>query len=313
MRRLLDHPLSLESTFRIGGKAKELLVVEDREELLKLLDTFYSERKKYFLFAGGSNVLFSDEGLSFPVIKITTGEVFDGEDLNTLVSDAGAPLSLLISNALARGLGGLEALSGIPGSVGGAIVGNAGAYGQSISDTLIGVEVWQEGKVFTLSKKECHFLYRSSVFKKELSRAVILSATFLLKQSKREILQKESARIIATRLLKYPPKLACPGSFFKNILVEDVSPAVLKAIPKEKIIHGKIPAGFLLETVGASNRCEGGVCIASYHANLFINTTHRAECKEVISLAKDLSRKVKEKWHIVLSPEVVIMGESVLF
>lgn len=312
MHRLLNHPLSLESTFRIGGKAQELLLVEDREELLKLLDSFYQAHKKYFLFAGGSNVLFSDDGLSFPVIKITTGEVSDGEDLNTLTADAGAPLSLLISSALARGLGGLEALSGIPGSVGGALVGNAGAYGQSISDALIRVEVWQRGRVFTLSKKECHFVYRSSIFKKEFFDAVILSATFLLKPSKREILQKESARIIATRLLKYSPRLACPGSFFKNVLLNDVPPAILKTIPKEKIVHGKIPAGFLLETVGALGAKNGDVCVASHHANLFINT-NKATAQEVCSLARELKEKVEKKWNISLVPEVVILPQGVLF
>jgi UDP-N-acetylmuramate dehydrogenase len=249
MQRLLDHPLSLESTFRIGGVAKELFLVDDREELVELLNNFYEERKKYFLFAGGSNILFSDNGISSPVIKISTGEVSDGEDLNSLVVDAGAPLALLVSSALARGLSGVEALSGIPGSVGGAIVGNAGAYGQSINDTLMSVEIWHRGRISILSKKECRFSYRSSVFKKELREAVILSALFLLKTAKREDLQKESARIIATRLLKYPPRLACPGSFFKNILVAEVPATVLKNIPKEKIIHGKIPAGLVSYTI----------------------------------------------------------------
>lgn len=221
-----------------------------------------------------------------------------------LIADAAAPLAKLISTAIEAGLAGLEALSGIPGTVGGAVVGNAGAYGQGVSDQLTRVEVYDASnntrRWFT--KDECQFIYRDSLFKKN-RQLIVLQAEFTLELGDSETLRQKSQEIIKAREKKYPPGLKCPGSFFKNVLVKDVSPASLKLVDQSKIIDGKIPAGYLLAEAGAKGLHQGGVYIADYHGNLLINDG-TATYDDVVTLAAKLKKLVQDKFGIEIEEEV---------
>jgi len=293
------------ATFGVGGVAKHLLMVTSSEDLVEVIKEAGKNRVPYLVFAGGSNMVFSDEPSDILYICYRTNE--KKADViriteNTIKVEAGLPLSFLINQAVKAGLGGLEALSGIPGTVGGAVVGNAGAYGQSISDKLTAVEIFDGQETKSLSKTECDFKYRDSALKKSRD-LLVLSATFNLEPDDKEELEKTSTKIIEVRNKKYQPGLLCPGSFFKNVLIKDVKKESLKFIPEKVIIDGKIPAGFLLEAVEAKGLKEGGVEVADFHGNLIFNTG-AGKFTDVIKLSTELKKRVKDKFDINLEEEV---------
>ncbi len=299
-----NFPIAGFSTFKIGGRAKFFCEVRNFREFLEAVAAAKKLKVPYKILAGGSNVVFPDGildaflikigGFSRPRIKISS---------NKIEVDAGAELMRLIQTAIKNGLAGLETLSGIPGTVGGAIVGNAGAYGNSISGCLERVLVWDpaQNKQFWLSNSQSRFRYRHSIFKEQ--PYVVLRAVFKFQPGNPSELKTISKNIIAARLRKYPTSLRCPGSFFKNVLVAETAPAALALIDKAKIIEGKIPSGYLLEQTGAKGLRLGGVRIADFHGNLLINDG-RATAKEVKELAKILKDRVRKKFQIDLEEEI---------
>ncbi|MEK7209156.1 MAG: UDP-N-acetylmuramate dehydrogenase [Patescibacteria group bacterium] len=310
LRLKTDVELAPLTTFGIGGRAAFFIQAKNPDELIAAVELATEKHWPYFLLAGGSNVVFDDRTFRGLVIhfipKVSPGQ-WQGL---TLTMAANLPLAVLIKTAINHKLAGLEMLSGIPGTVGGAIVGNAGAYGQSISDHLVRVEIFSsdKNKRQWLTKKQCQFAYRESIFKQgKLARRgggrLILRAEFCLTEGDEKMLAQKSREIIKIRSKKYSPKLRCPGSFFKNVLADKLSPKILKLIPPEKIIEGKIPAGYLLEQVGAKGMRQGSISVADFHGNLLINDG-RGTYREVITLATKLKKLVKDKFGIILDEEI---------
>lgn len=322
-RNVLLAPLT---TFGIGGRARWFVSVSDSAELCEAVCLAKEKKWPYYLIAGGSNVVFGDRTFPGLVIRFQPNvkeSPCQWQGLS-LTCAANLLLASLIKTAIRNGLTGLESLSGIPGTVGGAIVGNAGAYGQTISDRLIRVQIFDpavldarrpngrlaSSAVRWLFKQQCRFAYRDSVFKQpEKKDWLILRAEFKLKKGDKKNLLKKSREIIKIRSSKYNPALRCPGSFFKNVLVKDMSKVTLAKIDKHKIINGKIPAGYLLEQVGAKGMKLGGLRVADYHGNLLINTG-RATGRDVLTLAAKLKKLVKGRFGIVLDEEVRYLGAS---
>lgn len=300
-------PLAPLSTFGLGGRAAFYVRVADTSELITEIESARAASLPYTLIAGGSNVVFPDGELAGLLIHLAGEEI--GVEGEVVTASAGLPLARLISTAIERGLAGLEALSGIPGSVGGAIVGNAGAYGQSISDTLESVEIFdtKTSEVKRLIKSECEFVYRDSLFKHPTGERVVLSAKFKLTPGEREELARKSQEIITIREAKYKPGIKCPGSFFKNVLVSSVTPEALAKIPAEKIRDGKIATGWLLEAVGARGMSEGDIAVAGFHGNLLFNQGSGTS-GQVRTLAEKLKHLVWEKFGIKLEEEVRYLG-----
>ena len=293
------------TTLRIGGRVKYFAPVFSVKELIQLIKRSNDENLPYLVIGGGSNLLVADDGYKGMIIqnlirgiKKTNGmiEVGSGTDLQELVWWANA-----------HGISGFEKLAGIPGTVGGAIYGNAGAYGQNISDNLSWMEILEKEslEIKKLNKDDCDFGYRDSGFKR--THGVILKAGFLASHGMALQLQQASRDTVTTRIKRYSPGLAVPGSFFKNIEADKLSPEMLKSIPAERVVFGKIPAGWLLEVVGAKGKRNGAVLISENHANLFINEGG-ATANEFVSLAKEYKKKVKEKFGIDLEPEVQLVG-----
>lgn len=292
-------PLSPLSTFGIGGNAKSFISINSPEKLVVVLKWAKANKIEYKIFAGGSNIVFPDEGLNCLVIQILGGNI----EVNnySLTVDSGALLMDFIKKAIHNGLSGLESLYGIPGTIGGAIVGNAGAYGHSISDVVEKVEIWDGGERRRLTNSDCQFSYRDSIFKKK--PFIILRAVCKFQRGEAAKLQSISQDIIRLREKKYKPGLKCPGSFFKNIVVSEINPRLLNNINPESIQYGKIPAGYLLEEIGAKGMQVGGIKIADFHGNLFINTGN-GTAADVKKLANILKQKVKEKFGIELEEEI---------
>ncbi len=287
------------STFHIGGRAEYFVSVRRPQDLIEMVSFAKRQRLSYRILAGGSNVVFPDEGLRGLLIQIRGGEM--DFDRDSCCVDAGIPLANVIRESLAKGLQGLETLSGIPGSVGGAIVGNAGAYGHSIAEVLDRVEIWDGKRRRWLRRPQCRFRYRESVFKEK--PYLVLRAILKFKPGDPKELQTISRHIIRTRLNKYKPGLRCPGSFFKNVLVSETPKRSLERIDRSKIIEGKIPTGYLLEEAGAKGMRVGGIVIADFHGNLFINRNH-GTAKDVRKMARVLKARVRRKFRIALHEEI---------
>ncbi|MCP6720087.1 MAG: UDP-N-acetylmuramate dehydrogenase [Patescibacteria group bacterium] len=294
------------STFGIGGRVEYFCSVKKSDDLIEVIKWAGQRSIPYRVLAGGSNIVFPDAKLNGLLIHLRGGKL-EVKGLRMFV-DASVPLASVIKRSIESGLKGLETLSGIPGTVGGAVVGNAGAYGRSISQVVEKVEIWDpsggtqgKGKRRWLMNKDCRFKYRESVFKGK--PYLLLKTVLKFGKGNPQKLRKVSRDIIKLRLKKYKPDLRCPGSFFKNVLVRDVSKKTLLRIDKSKIIEGKIPTGYLLEEVGAKGMCVGGIEIADFHGNLFINK-RRGTAADVKKLAQILKSRVKKKFGIELEEEI---------
>ena len=292
-------PLSPLSTFRIGGRVEYFCEVRRLEELSEAVRFARAKKIPYRILGGGSNVVFPDGKLKGLLIKVSVGGI--KREKNRITVGAAVLLADVIRTSIRAGLKGLETLSGIPGTVGGAVVGNAGAYGHSISEVVERVKIWDGKKTRELSKKECQFGYRESILKHK--PYVVLGTTLKFRKGDAKKLGKISKRIIKTRERKYKPGIKCPGSFFKNVLVKNVSKKTLSKIDKSRIIEGKIPAGYLLEAVGAKGMRSGGIYIADFHGNLFVNSG-RGKAEDVKKLSRILKNKVWRRFGVRLEEEV---------
>ncbi|MCR4305460.1 MAG: UDP-N-acetylmuramate dehydrogenase [Candidatus Daviesbacteria bacterium] len=339
MLKLTDnYPLKNVTTLSIGGPARKFAEVQTKEELMEAITLSKDQKLPYLVIGGGSNLLVSDDGVNYLVIKNRlTGITHSGNEVKV---KSGTVLQDLVDYTIKHGLAGLQNLAGIPGTVGGAVYGNAGAYGQTISDHLTEVTVLSSSSVipakagiyidkqslrsygskfygsrieYGMTKEDCQFNYRDSIFKQTEqalsceNKDIILEVTFQLEPGDPELLAAKAQDTLTKRLVKYPPGIKCPGSFFKNLVASKIPPEILKNIPPEKIVYGKVPAGALLEEVGAKGQSIDGIEIASYHANLFINQGS-GSASAFYKLAKTYAEKVKEKFNISLEPEVQLIN-----
>src|SRR3989344_400692 len=303
-----NFPMNNITTLQIGGPAKLFVTVKSEQEFIAA--TLYAKQNSlpFLVIGGGSNLLVNDSGISCLVIK---NEI---EGITKLVRvlkvKSGVSLQHLVDYSIAQGLSGLHKLTGIPGTVGGAVFGNAGAYGQTISDYI---DSFREivcfnpvtFQIVTLPKDECEFDYRHSIFKR--NRLIILEVAFKLDTGESKDLREEADEVLEKRLTKYPRGIKCPGSFFKNLVAEKLPKEILSRIPKDKIVYGKVPAGSLLELVGAKGDSLGDIEITNYHANLFVNKGG-GKASDFYTLAKKWAQKVKERFNITLEPEVQLIG-----
>lgn len=292
--------ISQFTTFGVGGRARYFCEVNNTSALIEAIVWAEQRALNWRILAGGSNVVLRDGVIPGLCIHVVGGEITRVRGAVYYV-DAGVPLARLIAYTVSRGLSGLESLSGIPGTVGGATVGNAGAYGHSIEECVRRVRIWDGKEIRWISKKACAFQYRESIFKH--ASWIVLGVELLFKEEDKKKLLSISKNIIAERIKKYPQGLRCPGSYFKNVLVSTISRATIKKIDTQKIVGGKIPAGYLLEVVGAKDTRRGGVCVASYHGNLIMNTG-KGTAKDARALARVLKGRVQKKFGIALEEEV---------
>ena len=212
----------------------------------------------------------------------------------------------VVDRAIVLGLQGLETMTGIPGYLGGAVYGNAGAYGRSIQELVRQVRVFDGQRVFAVSNEECRFRYRESVFK-ERKKWIILSTDLLFSDGDPAALAETAASIRTTRDAKYPPGMKCAGSIFKNLLLRDLPPQVVGQIPAEVVREGKVPSAWFLEQIGLKGLRRGDIQVAPYHANLIYNdgAGTAADLASIINEAKQL---VHRRFGFDLEEEVQYVG-----
>lgn len=293
-------PLSRYTRFQVGGPARILADASTEMALTEALRQIRERGEPYTVMGGGTNLVAADQGYAGVVLRYTNFSIeFAGAVVRVA---AGAVLQDLVDASIAHGLKGLETMTGIPGWVGGAVYGNAGAYGHSIHERVSSVRYLEGECVHEMGNAACEFAYRESVFKRRKDW-IVLSATLQLESADADELRATAARILKIRNEKYPPAMRCAGSIFKNLLWLDLPESVRVQVPAAVVREGKVPSAYFLEQAGAKGLVRGGVRVADYHANLIYNEGG-GTAQEVRELIADLKRRVHESFGLDLEEEV---------
>ncbi|MBU1036760.1 UDP-N-acetylmuramate dehydrogenase [Patescibacteria group bacterium] len=295
------------TTFKIGGPAKYFAVAKSREDLINLIKLARQHKISFFLLGGGSNILFSDQGFKGLVIKNEHQEIKIEDE--TIEVSSGYSLTDLLSQSIKHNLTGLEFTAGIPGTIGGAVVGNAGAYGKAISDLLIKIEVLDSNdEIKNLNKEDLNFSYRHSSLKE--NNDLLLKIYLKLNKGDTEQSLKEINKIIQDRNSKHPQEPSA-GSIFKNVII---TPEIINNLKKKNVPipdkfyeFKKIPAGFLIEYLDLKGKKIGEAQISVKHGNYLINLGN-AKAEEIIQLISFIKQQVRDKLSIQLEEEVRYIG-----
>ncbi len=293
------------TTFKIGGPADYFVEVSTTEEVAEAIEWAKEHEQKILTIGGGSNLLISDQGFRGLAIKLKL-EKLEYHDTQVIVG-AGVFLAYLLNQSLERGLTGLEFLAGIPGTVGGAIRGNAGTYGLAMSDVVTEITYFDENyKLQTMRLGDGHFTYRHSIFKE--IKAIIVEAKLQLVKG-----DLEAAKKLVNERLRYrqdtQPKEPSAGCIFKNVEFAQVDLDKLKdrGIEIEKFEKNKkIPTAYLIDRAGLKGHTIGGAQVSELHANYIINTG-QATAEEVIMLLSFIKQQIRDKYGVQLQEEVQIL------
>jgi UDP-N-acetylmuramate dehydrogenase len=289
--RLADY-----TTFKLGGPCRALIECCNASHVETATRALRAEKIPFLVMGFGSNILTSDKGIDLVMLRYSTQEPVIEHEQNHITVDAATQLDDLALYAINAGLDGMTAFSGIPGTVGGAIAGNAGAYGQQISDHLIYVTLLRpDGTTLKVQKADIRFTYRDSDIKH--SDDIILNAEFELPAGDKKSMTEKRAETIRIREEKHGKwqTSPCAGSFFKN--VEPTS----KAGPRQS-------AGWYLEQAGAKGLRVAGAHSYKNHANI-ITRDQYATAQDVLDLTKAMADIVEQKFSIKLVREVRLLGE----
>lgn len=293
-------PLSEYTRFAIGGPALILADASTPEAFARALIVAGESGLAYTVIGGGSNLLVSDAGFPGVVLRFTGKEItFAGEEI---VVEAGAELQSLVDASIEHGLRGLETMTGIPGWVGGAIYGNAGAYGHSIHERVNSVRIFDGKQMREIGNDECAFRYRESILKRRKDW-IVVSAMLEMETGDPAKLARTAAEIRKVRDAKYPPTMHCAGSIFKNLLFDELPGTVRTQLPSGVVREGKVPSAYFLEKAGAKGMTDGAIRVAGYHANLIYNTGG-GTAAQVRRLIGELKRRVNAQFSIALEEEV---------
>lgn len=294
-------PMSAHTSLRIGGPADVFIRPRDADSLKRVRRTAAQAGIEVFPLGGGTNLLVKDEGLGGAVVytgALKSIEII-GEDSDTAVIRAasGVRLKGLLDFALKRGLSGMEGLSGIPGLLGGAIAGNAGAFGFEIKDTLISAAMLNpEGDVETVGKDGLRFEYRKAAIP---PGSIILYADFKLWKDSPGDLSERVKKFLAEKKTNQPLGERSAGCVYKN-------PAGGGEVPSSG--GGNVPsAGKLIEDAGLKGMRVGDIEVSRKHANFFINRG-KGRADDFLRLMEKVSAEVKSRFGIVLEPEIKIIG-----
>lgn len=309
---LVENQLLKEySTFKIGGPARYFYRAESAEAMVRALDAAKAAGVPMFVLGGGSNILISDNGFPGLVIHDTNATcTFDG---TTVKCGSGISTMDLLTKAAAQGLGGMEFMAGIPGNVGSAIRGNAGAWGHAFGEVLADVELYRDNKREHIKPETLNFSYRYSILREQPH--VVLGATVQLAIRDRAIIDVEVAKIIADRKARLPDEPSI-GSVFKNIELDKTEidlPRVLKALDvteaefKAKAKY-KLPVGFITEHLNLRGTKVGGVEISQKHGNVLINPNASAKAEDVVQMIALIKTKVRDTLGVQLQEEIQYVG-----
>jgi UDP-N-acetylmuramate dehydrogenase len=299
--------LSSRTTFRIGGPAKYFVEVSSEAEFIEALEYAQKNHLEYFVLGGGSNVLFSDQGFNGLVIKMKIAD-FSIEGI-VIEAGVGVPLAKVVRGAIENELSGMEWAAGIPGSIGGAVRGNAGAFGESMGNVLESIRVLDVNtmEIKDYLPQDCQFDYRSSIFKKE-KKLVVLSVKIKLEKGIKDEISKKSNESIQKRISGQPVGQPSAGSYFMNPLVENRE--LVERFEKDRgvVARGnKLPAGWLIDQAGIKGKKIGGAMVSEKHPNFLVNAGG-ATAEDVIILESFVKQQVRDQFGVELVSEVEHVG-----
>ncbi len=299
-----DQPLAPYTRFGLGGEAALFCLTKSRSAFVHAMKATDAIALPRMVIGGGTNLVVADAGFDGIVLQFTGSKV--EAQGTTLTVEAGAVLQDVVDRSIELGLQGLETMTGIPGFTGGAVYGNAGAYGRSINELVTRVDFVEDGRERSFDNAQSGFAYRHSNFK-EHKEWVILSVELQFTPGDREALAKTAAGIRAVRDAKYPPTMKCAGSIFKNVFFADLPPETQSVIPPNLVRDGKVPSAFFLEQVGAKGIRRGDIQVATYHANLIYNDGE-GRAADVVALIQELKKRVRERFAFDIEEEVQYVG-----
>lgn len=288
---LTSVPLRDYSNFKIGGKADYFFEAASVQELMASILSAREASVPFYVIGGGYNLLFDDNGYRGLIIKNNVKGVKKRKSIPEVEAMAGTSLEELLRFSIEKGLSGLEFMAGIPGTIGGAVYGNAGAFkrsiGESIKEALL---LDRKGDQVEVGKDYFKFRYRHSILKKK--HDVLLRVVFELRDGEKESIKAQIEENLKKRKKKHPPHdLPCAGSYFKN-----------PVLPDGRVV----PAAYFLEKVGAKKMRVGGAAVYSGHSN-FIFNRENASARDVFRLAQKLKSRVKERFAVELEEEVIFL------
>ena len=280
-------PMRKHTTFRIGGPADFYLCPHSAKEIQKTVAICREEELPYFILGNGSNLLVSDQGYRGVVIQLWKNVSDILVEGCRIRAKAGASLAKIAGEALEEGLTGMEFAAGIPGTLGGAVVMNAGAYGGEMKDILQEALVMDEqGEIFTLKKEELHLGYRTSIIKEK--GYIVLAAALELKPGDRKEIKEKMDELKQRRVEKQPLDMPSAGSTFKR---------------PEGYFAGK-----LIMDAGLRGFSVGGAQISEKHCGFVVNTG-KATANDVLTLIREVQKRVRDKFGVELETEVKFLGE----
>ena len=286
-RMLFDEPMSRHTTFRVGGAAECMVLIEREEELLKLVPYLNQIEQDYFILGNGSNLLVGDKGYRGIVIKLGEGMNRITVEGNHIYVQAGALLSRTAAVARDAELSGMEFAAGIPGSIGGGVVMNAGAYDGEMKQITESVKVMdQEGRILVLDNDTMEFGYRTSIIKNR--PFIVLEVVLRMQAGRKDEIQTKMDELMARRQSKQPLNYPSSGSTFKR---------------PEGYFAGK-----LIMDAGMRGYRIGDAQVSDKHCGFVVNigNARAADVKEVI---EEVQERVKERFHVNLEPEVIFLGD----
>lgn len=282
----LQEPMEQHTTFRVGGPADCLVELENTEQLKKIQQYLYAIEMPFMVLGNGSNLLVSDNGYEGIVLQIGNRMSDVQVQGNSVIAQAGAPLAKIARVAMEHGLTGLEFASGIPGTVGGGVVMNAGAYGGEMSQVITRVTVLNKnGELLELDNETMEFGYRNSIIKHQ--PFVVTEVTFELKPGDAQQIKATMEELNAKRREKQPLEYPSAGSTFKR--------------PEGYF------AGELIMNAGLRGKQVGGAQVSEKHCGFVINKEN-ATATDIMQLIHEIQATVEEKYDVKLEPEVIFLG-----
>ena len=294
------------TTFDIGGEARYFVEIGGLDDLQEAIAFAKEKDITYFVLAGGSNVLFSDDGFEGLVIKIANDSmvIYGGE----IMSGAGTDLMSFLTFVAENELTGGENLTGIPGTVGGAVRGNAGAFGTEIKDVVKEVHVFnsETGETAVFTNEQCEFEYRKSFFKKN-PEYIIISVTFSFEKGVKKEIEMAMYNTIAKRNSRQIQDIKSAGSWFVNPAVDERIQKMFEMDTQQKSHGGRVPAGWLLQSCNVFQKRIGGIQAGIQHANYFVNMGD-GTAEQALQLAALAKTRVRDEFEVQLKEEVVLAG-----
>jgi UDP-N-acetylmuramate dehydrogenase len=299
-----DVPLAEHTRFGIGGPADLFADAPDEHTFIDAIRTAHAEEIPLEVIGGGSNLVVSDDGFRGFVLRYTANRIF--ADGLVVTADAGAVLQHLVDFTVDSGLAGIHTMTGIPGWVGAAVYGNAGAYGRSINQSITRVRFYDGTTIREFTNEQCNFRYRESTFK-DNKGWIIFSTDLQFTAGDAQALRTGADEILAIRNAKYPPTMKCAGSIFKNLIFAELPEHVQREVPPKMIREGKVPSAYFLEQVGAKGMRNGDIKVADYHANLIYNEG-QGTARQVREVVNDLKARVRDRFRFDVEEEVQYVG-----